>query len=573
MKIVDNTNKIHSTQSSESSIQHEIGKKVSLSKKLNHSPREKNSISVDKSAAETRNTLSARVNLAKRAKLGNKKYTVLNSNGMASKAILSKTRNTVAERKQRIIPRNLKLAKKPQIHRTYKSNVARLDKTNAKSSVASGVASAVGGIAAKPIVALKDRAIRADKENGDTGIEGAKMGLRGVDKALGEARKIKTSVNRAREIHSRIIRAKKSTKRSLKTAKQTTRGLKTTANAAKNANNIAKATAKAAKTAAKAAKAGAKAAKAGAKVAAKVIKATVQVVKQVVSLIAETAPYSLIVIAIIVVLIVLYLLITMLTSSISGSVTGAGGWAITESTATPEDIYKEVEKLMKDAGKVLDNNVQKPLKREVDNACKSDTTKPRLIIQYKSNSHDVTYFPAYDHNTIIDSYIDAFDDRFDTEFYSNFLAVEFVLMTRDKQKADGVPDNTIYDFDLKKSDIEELIGKINTNSCKYGETYVFKKTETIHDCTCPDANCERKTIPSCRCCSGTNSLGHTYYYCGGHPYCPNNHDKLVVSLYTIEEYHNSDVQTIYKFTDNEMARFRSTKTFIQGLIDSYGGSP
>lgn len=523
MKVIIEKNGIsaHSVND-KAAISHGIAQKSELSKKIggevsNKSVRTVGSVG-DKNANETRNPLSAEVSLAKRAKLENKKYTVLNSSGMASKTALSKSHNTAAERKQRVIPRNLKLAKKPQIHHTYKSKAARLGKTNAKNSagsVAGSVAaSTIGGIAAKPIGALKDRAIRADKENGDIGAEGAKMGLRGVDKTIGEARKIKTSVNRAREIHSRIVRAKKSTKRSLKTAK-TTRGLKTTANAAKNANNIAKATAKAAKAGAKAAKAGAKAAKAGAKAAAKAVKATVQLVKQTVSLIAETSPYSLIAIAVILVLVILYLLISMLTSSISGSVTGAGGWAITESTATPEDIYKGIEEFMDDASKVLNNNVQKPLKREVDKACQSDTQKPRLIIQYKSNSHNVTYFPAYGHNTIIDGYIDAFDDKFDTEFYSNYLAVLFVLMTRDKQKADGTTDAVIYDFDFKKSDFEELIGTINTNSCKYGETYVFKKTETIHGCTCPGANCERKTIPGCRCCSGTNSLGHTYHYCGG----------------------------------------------------------
>lgn len=548
----------NSNASDSEHISHGIQSKVSLSK------------TIDRSSSVRKN--SANLILSERKNTPPKRYSVINNRtGAANKVNLSKQKTSDSPLKS--VPRKLKLAKKPEIHRAYKSS------GKVKGGIGKTIASSAAGIVTKPAAAVKDRALRADKENGDTGIEGTKMGLRGVDKAVGEARKIKSAVKRTRELHKRINRLQQhNSGRSIKTARTTSkaaaRGLKTTTKAAKATAKTVKTTAKAARATAKAAKTAAKAAKTGAKLAVKAVKATAELVKQLATLIAETAPYSLIVIAVIIVLIAVILIVMLITGAVGGSVAGGGGWAITESTSTPEDIYKEVEKFIDAASKVMDKNVQKSLEKEVDSWCKADTKDPRRLIQYISNTRNVTYYPANGHNTTIDSYIEAFDDKFDTEFYSNFLAVLFVLMTRDMQKTDGVTDETIYDFDFTKSDFEELIGELNKNSCKYGETYCYKTTQVVSGCTCPGQNCKTKTIPGCKCKSGTRvddeGKTHTYYYCGGHPYCPSNHDKLVVTLYTIEEYHHSDVQTIYKFTDNENARYEAAKAFIQGLIDSYG---
>lgn len=514
--------------------------KISLSKRIERTPT--SSINVKKLA------------LAERKSVPQKKFTVLSQNGTAQKVNLAKKRNVVAERKEQFVPRKLNLAVNPKNKYSYK--------------LGKGITS----VAKKPFEAAKGRVLHEDKDQ-NTGVEGAKMGLRAVDKAASNARHIKNAVKRTREIHSRVKRTSKATNRSLKTAKRTSsttmRSLKTTAKATAR---TAKATAKAS---ANAAKAGAKAAKIAIKATVQAAKAVASAVKQLVSLIAETAPYSLIVIAAIVVVLIIAIIVSMVSGQMAQQVEGAGGWAITDSANTPEKIYKEIDKHIKDGAKIMDNKVQKPLKSKVDKFCENDSTKPHKIIEYKSHDHQVTYFPANGNNSIVNQYIDKFDDNFDTEFYSNLLTILFVLMTREKQNADGMPDSTIYDLDMKKSDIEQLIGEVDQNSCKYGETYVYKSTTEVHGCTCPGANCERKTISGCRCCSRVitreDGTSYTSYYCGGHPYCPGNHTKLIITQYTIEQYRKSTIKEIYKLTENENTRFEATKTFIQGMIDSYGG--
>ena len=56
-------------------------------------------------------------------------------------------------------------------------------------------------------------------------------------------------------------------------------------------------------------------------------------------------------------------------------------------------------------------------------------------------------------------------------------------------------------------------------------------------------------------------------YCKGHPYCPVNHTKMTVQLYTVKDYYNKDYPEIYNFTDNEKARYEASKAIIQGLLD------
>lgn len=594
MKIVDNRGISSKADNAKKEMQHSISEKVSLSKRVDDKPPEKgikrsvvkqDGVKSDLSKDSTPPRLQARKPISKktlqaadRGKLSPKKYTVLSNNGTAPKAELKKSKprslqKSVSKSSRHINLRKLRLAKKPP-HKTFKFHNGKAE--GHKAEIAAGVAGAVGSLAAKPVGELKDRALRADNENGNTGVEGLKLGLRGVDKTVGEARKLKKTVKRTkdgvRKIQKLVKRTGKSAKRTLKTGRNTAkaakRSIKAAARTAKNAGRIAKATVRAAKV--------------GIKIAVKVAKAAAQLIKQIVSFIIETAPWSLIVIAVIIVLILIFMLVSSLISSIQGSVTGAGAWAFDDSTATPEQAYENFKVYIDGSDKCIDNRVQNPLKGIVDSFCESDIEKPRLIIQYiENNSRNVTFFPAYGNNSVIDNYIDEFDDAFDTKFYSKFLAALFVLMTRDKQKAEGVSDIEIFDFAFKTSDFEEFIGKVNgiedeENSCKYGETYIYKETEILHNQACPGEDCELKYYtedePGEPCASTKDEeTGETIYYCEGHPYCPKNHDKLIVRLYTIEEFHKSDIETIYHFTENEKIRYEATQAFMQGLIDSYGG--
>lgn len=590
MKIVDNRGISSKSDNAKKEVQHSISEKVSLSKRVDDKPPEKgikrsvvkqDGIKSDLSKNSTpqlqaRKPISKKtLQAADRGKLSPRKYTVLNNNGTAPGSELKKSKpralqKSVSEYSRHINLRKLRLAKMPP-HKTFKVK----GKFN-NGKVGGHKAEIAAGVAGKPIGAMKDRALRSDKENGNTGVEGVKMGLRAADKTVGEVRKLKKNVKRTkdgiRKIQKLVKRTGKSAKRTLKTGKNTAkaakRSIKAVSRTAKNAGRIAKATTKTVK--------------AGVKIAVKVAKAAAQLIKQIGSLIAETSPWSLIIIAVIVVLILIYMLVSTLISSIEGSVTGAGAWAFDESTATPEQAYENFKVYIDDSDKCIDSRVQNPLKSIVDSACESDIEKPHLIIQYiENNSRNVTFFPAYGNNSIIDNYIDEFDDAFNTKFYSKFLATLFVLMTRDKQNAEGVSDIEIFDFAFKTSDFEEFIGKVNgvedeENSCKYGETYIYKNTEILHNEPCPGEDCELKYYtedePGEPCASKKDEeTGETIYYCEGHPYCPKNHDKLIVRLYTIEELHNSDVETIYHFTENEKIRYEATQAFMQGLIDSYGG--
>ena len=289
---------------------------------------------------------------------------------------------------------------------------------------------------------------------------------------------------------------------------------------------------------------------------------------KIVSLIVETAPWSLIIIGAILLLILIMFIINSIINAVEGSVTGVGGWAISDSEPnTPEDIYQNLEKYLDDAEKAINDKVQKPLKETAKAFCDSDTEKPRKIIEYKSDTRSALFFPAKGKDSVISGYIDDFD----IEFYPDFLATLFVLMTRDKQNAEGISDTEIFDFDFKRKDFEDFLNDVNKNSCKYGSTYVYKTTEEIPNCTCPGEDCRTKTIPGCRCDYWTDDDGRKHYYCGGHPYCPSDHTKLQVKLYTVQEYYETDLATIYNFSANERARFESTKEFIQALIDDYGG--
>lgn len=520
-----------------------------------------------------------------------KKYKVLNNGTLAGKNAIVKKKNrnisSINRNKGKIYSLRMKKLKNQQLRFSREQSqliaIAMggvVHKKNSAAKLKKLITAAKKGsnIASKPKEFLKSNFIAQAEKANDSGLQTAKLGVEMYDYGR---QGVKTAANTGIKTAKKTAKLSKRVYRKLHkpTASELRRKLKTRArinnhNLAAEADFLAKRAIK--KGAAKAGKAAGEAMKSAAKASAKAAQASAKAIAgaaaKISSLIASTMPYSLIILAAVLIILIIALIVGSAMTSAGGTVAGGGAWLVNDSKMqTPEEIYKDYQKFIEEAKKVMDKNVQKSLEKEVDSWCKSDTKDPRRLIQYVSNTRNVTYYPANGHSTTIDSYIEAFDDKFDTEFYSNFLAVLFVLMTRDMQKTDRVTDETIYDFDFSKSDFEELIGELNKNSCKYGETYCYKTTQVVSGCTCPGQNCKTKTIPGCKCKSGTRvddeGKPHTYYYCGGHPYCPSNHDKLVVTLYTIEDYHHSDVKTIYKFTDNENARFEAAKAIIQEMLD------
>lgn len=152
-----------------------------------------------------------------------------------------------------------------------------------------------------------------------------------------------------------------------------------------------------------------------------------------------------------------------------------------------------------------------------------------------------------------------------------YMSLLFVLMTREKQQADGVTDDTIYDFDFKKEDFEEFMKTVNENSCRWGDTFVIKTAVETSPEYCPGQDCKTKTKPGCKCASYTDEEGKVHEYCKGHPYCPKNHTKLTVKLYTVKDYYGKEYPEIYNFTENEKKRYEASKAIIQGMIDYWEG--
>ena len=478
-------------------------------------------------------------------------------------------------------------------------------------SVRHGVKSAAEVIG-KPVTAAKDKLLsqRPDPEkSGDTGTEAMKLGLQGVGYAEKGARKIYNAVDNtiqhSRKIYNRINRSiANPAKRSLKTAKatmkSTSRTVKTSTkairNTAKMAEGTAKASAKAVKTAAKAAKAAAQIAQKAVQLIIKVVKAAAQAAAKVVNLIIETAPYSLIIIGVIILLILIFVLVSNLAGGIGGTLTGAGGWCIDDTESnSPSDIYDNFERFIDEADSVIDSKVIDSMKSKVTGFCVevTDEDEPHNIIVYD----DVLYYPADNKDLIINPLIEKYkDNKFTNEEYAKFLATLFVLMTREKQQAEGKTENEIYDFDFKREDFEEFIGEImdisvthssstgtgessgteednvtitnpDGNSSKWGSTYLYKKTETESPVACPGQNCKVEYKEGCQDDYTEDEDGEKHYYCTGHPYCPENHTKMTVTVLTAEEFYNKSVEEIYNMTDTEKYRFGIAKEFIQNLLD------
>ena len=282
----------------------------------------------------------------------------------------------------------------------------------------------------------------------------------------------------------------------------------------------------AAKTTAKAAKAAVRTARQAAQAAQKAVQATASAVAKIGSFIASTMPYSLIIIGAILLIVILCLCMTEIIGGAGGSVAGGGAWLVDDSSnQTPEEIYEGYKKFIEQAKDVMETQAKDALQNEVTSFCSGDTSDPRKIIQYIDKNHNSTFFPANG----ADSTINAWIDEFGTDDYADYMSLLFVLMTREKQQADGVSDGEIYDFDFKKEDFEEFMKTVNENSCRWGNTFVIKTAvETLPE-YCPGQSCKTKTTPGCHCRSYTDDEGKVHEYCGGHPYCPKNHTKLTVN--------------------------------------------
>lgn len=521
----------------------------------------------------------------KRLKLApRKKYKVLN-NGVVNNGTLTKRKARTIYNK---VPEKLKKMKLKRLQkRSFKINKSQaelMQMAMGGGSVSSGggklkklVPMGISGakkvyrIAQKPVEVLKQEFYSKSDKN-ETGIEAAKLGLKTYDYA---ERGVKTAVEtgvktvkKGTRLTKRVYhKLHKTTSAELKRTlrKRVFRNkLKTQVNymakqaVRKGAKAAGKATANAAK---KAAQSAYKAAQAAAK-------AIASAVSKIVGLIVETMPWSLIVIGAILLILIIALMFGSLLGGASGSVAGGGAWLVDDnSSQTPEEIYEGYKKFVEQAKEVMETQAKDALKDKVSAFCNSDTTAPRKIIQYIDKDHNILRFPA----SGADSTINPIIEQFGTDDYADYMSLLFVLMTREKQQADGVPDDTIYDFDFEKEDFEEFMKTVNENSCRWGDTFVIKTAVETSPEYCPGQNCKTKTKPGCKCASYTDEEGKVHEYCKGHPYCPKNHTKLTVKIYTVKDYYGKEYPEIYNFTENEKKRYEASKAIIQGMIDYWEG--
>lgn len=521
----------------------------------------------------------------KRLKLApRKKYKVLN-NGVVNNGTLTKRKARTIYNK---VPEKLKKMKLKRLQkRSFKINKSQaelMQMAMSGGSVSSGggrlkklVPMGVSGtkkvyrIAKKPVEMLKQEFYSKSDKN-ETGTEAAKLGLKTYDYAKQGA---KTAVETGVKTVKKGAQLTKLVYKKLH--KPTTAELKRTLrkriyrNKLKSQVNylakqtVRKGTKAAGKAAANTAKMAAQAAQKAAQAAAKAITSAVT---KIAGLIAETMPWSLIIIGAILIILIIALMFGSFLGGASGSVAGGGAWLVDDnSSQTPEEIYEGYKKFVEQAKEVMETQAKEALKTQVTSFCDSDTTAPRKIIQYIDKDNNILRYPA----SGADSTINPLIDSFGTEDYADYMSLLFVLMTREKQQADGVTDDRIYDFDFKKEDFEEFMKTVNENSCRWGDTFVIKTAVETSPEYCPSQSCKRKTKPGCKCSSYTDEDGKVHHYCGGHPYCPKNHTKLTVKLYIVKDYYNKEYPEIYNFTDNEKTRYEASKAIIQGMIDYWEG--
>lgn len=576
-------------------ISHEIAQKASLSKRNDGviSNRNVRVVGNDKSVVKGENAPRGSPSVVSKKReffskstprlAEKKKYKVLKNGTVEGNALTKKKMRVISGKKAAKLQKaKLKKLKKQRIRfEKQQSQLIGIAMGGFSAPKRADVSKTVGNtkkavnLAKKPVTILKRQFYAQADKSDDSGVKAAKLGLQ-IEEYGTSALKtaVKTgakTVKGGAKITKRVYRKiHKPTSAELRRKLRKRVNHNLVAEAKFLAKRAVKNGAKTAgKAAAKAAKTGAKAtAKAAAKAAQAAAKAVAGAVTKIVGLIAQTMPYSLIVIAAIVLVILIALMFTSLISGAGGSVAGGGAWLVDDSNdQTPEEIYDGYKKFIEQADEVLKKQTKDALKDTVTDFCAGDTTKPRRIVQYIAKGHNVTFFPASGADSTINGYI----EQFGTEDYADYMSLLFVLMTREKQQADGVTDKEIYDFDFEKSDFEEFMKTVNDNSCRWGDTFVYKTTVETTGNPCPGQNCETEYITDCNCDYYIDNEGEIHYYCGGHPYCPENHDKLTVTLYTVKDYYNKEYSEIYNFTDNEKARYEASKAIIQGLLEYWEG--
>lgn len=409
----------------------------------------------------------------------------------------------------------------------------------------------------------KDKLKKAAAASGKYIVKSAKFTVKSAAKAAGNAadrltdsidndtvRFAKQSYNAARSAASAAKKAGKATGKTIKTSAKTVRTLATKKGRRELAKSVRRRVGKAKRNINRA-KAVTKAAAKSTKLIGKV---AIKVVGKLFNLIISTAPWSLIIIGAIALIIISASMVAQFATSAVGTVAGGGAWLLDDnSSQTPEEIYECYNNYKTLVDEVIQSNVKDKLKDKVTAFCNSDTSKPRKIIQFIGENQNSTFFPASGNADSVNSFIEAFE----LNDHSDFMSSLFVLMTREKQQADGVTDAEMYDFDFTKADFEELIKTVDENTCRFGKTFIYKTATETTDNACPRENCKTKKERGCKC--GGN-------YCKGHPYCPHNHIKLTVKLYTVKGY-----SEIYGFTDNEKIRFETSKAFVKSLLDYWEG--
>ena len=582
MKIANN-NGIHAK--SGRSVQHRIEDKSTLNYRTNSDAIAKKSAREIKSAANSQDSARKTENPVNPAREKYRRKVGINVDG--SHKSVESTRTIQKRKTARSTPKKAVKRDLSRLHfnrnTPFKHKKLHLKKTKDKAAKSSGSGISKGlavplnvakNAVTKPVEMAGNKLLsqRADfSKTEDTGIESVKLGLQTVDYARRGVRGIKSTVQAPRKIYKGVKR----------TANGTRRVIKTSARAAQNAAKAARA----------AAKATAKGARATVKITVKIAQAAAQAVAKIVSLIAETMPYSLIVLAVFVVILLMMYMVNMIMSSAGSSVGAIGGWAANSDTSTESDVYNNIQEFISEAKAVLEGNVQNPLKSEVDEFCALYYHDPgcssRLdsnggieyycdghvkdnVLELKSDQNSVAYYPGRDGHSAVNGIIMNFGDQFDSEFYADFLATLYVLKAREMQRQNSSDSNvTIFDLKFASEDFAEIIQTVNENSCEYGDTYFYKTSEhTVGKC--PNEDC-RTQYKGDDCCSRTKPNGDVVYYCGGHPYCPGTHPKLIIELYSDEKYTSKNTEEIYGFSNEEKEQYKAVKEFIKAISDDIEG--
>lgn len=422
-----------------------------------------------------------------------------------------------------------------------KNAVVVAEKTAAISSVVTKPVSVAGN------KLLSQRADFSKSGGGETGTETVKLGLQTPDYARRGVRGMKTAVQAPRKIY----------KTAKNTVNYTKRTIQTSAKVAKNTAKAAKATAKIA----------AKAVKFTAKAAAQAAKAAAQVVQKVVSLIAETSPWSLIVIAAILVVILLIFIIMYIVEAIAGTTAGVAGWAIPSdhpegSVIQNEDIYDNILSILDDVNSAYDDVVRQPLKSIVDSFCSEGDN----IIEYDGENGSVSEtYPARWAKTSINGYLD--DSLIDPE---EVIAVLYVLMTREKLSEENIENEWFSPVEFTVGDFKDVFG----DTSRFDPSLIYQNVSITHYNTCPDEDCSLEYLDD-SCASSeisTDSGSEVSYYCEGHDCCPGDHDKMSITLCLIEKKYDPQktLAEIFEFTDNDKDRYDMCMAFIQ-MMKTYGG--